>query len=400
MKIVVVGQGGREHALASVLGRTADVITTPGNPGIPNSTNIRPEDLEADLFVIGPEVPLVGGLADTLRAQGKLVFGPGADGAQLEGSKVWMKQLLDDAGVPTAAWKPFSDPGPAEAYLRTLRPPYIVKTDGLAAGKGVLVTRDLDTAIADAKHKLSGEAFGESGRRIVIEEALSGPEVSFFAVCGGSDFVLLPTAQDHKRVSDGDQGPNTGGMGAFSPAPDGLDTAEVKTIVRKTLAELKRRGIDYRGMLFGGLMLTPDGPKVLEYNIRLGDPEAQVVLPRLTSDLAHMLVRAAAGATPAEPTSAGACVSVVLACEGYPEAPRTGGVITGVEEAGALEGITVFHAGTARDGQDRLITAGGRVLNITATGSTVAEARDRAYAAIKLIHFPGMRFRTDIAGGI
>jgi len=401
VKVCVVGSGGREHALAHVLARTADVVVTPGNPGIPESTSTRPEEIRADLYVIGPEAPLVDGLADRLRERGRLVFGPGADGAQLEGSKAWMKEVLVHAGVATARHGTFDDVGSAVEFLKTLPGPYVVKTDGLAAGKGVLVTDSLDEAATDVRAKLSGSAFGAAGRTVVIEEGLSGPELSILAVCDGVNAVPLAPAQDFKRALDGDAGPNTGGMGAYSPVPVAdRDVVEhvMANAVAPTLRALRQRGIDYRGVLYAGLMLTADGPKLLEYNVRFGDPEAEVVLPRLSSSLAVLLEEAAAGALNETPTFVDdACVTVVLASEGYPASPRTGDVIEGIDEASALPGVTVFCAGVARDDAGRLVTAGGRVLDVTATGATIAEARERAYAAVSCISWPGMQHRTDIA---
>jgi len=401
VRVCVVGSGGREHALAHVLGRTADVVVTPGNPGIPGSTATPPEEIDADLYVVGPEAPLVSGLADRLRAAGKLVFGPGADGARLEGSKAWMKQVLADAGVPTARYGSFTDVGQALEFLKTLPGPYVVKTDGLAAGKGVLVTESLDEAAEDVRAKLSGSAFGDAGKTVVIEEGLGGPELSILAVCDGATAVALPPAQDFKRALDDDAGPNTGGMGAYSPVPvagPGVVDAVMATAVEPTLAALRAQGIDYRGVLYAGLMLTPDGPKVLEYNVRFGDPEAQVVLPRLSSDLAQLLAEAAEGKLRSEPELVeDACVTVVLASEGYPVAPRTGDVIEGVAEASALPGVTVFCAGVGSGEAGRLVTAGGRVLNVTGVGRSIDEARERAYAAVGRIRWPGMHHRTDIA---
>ncbi len=401
MRVCVVGGGGREHALAHVLGRTAEVVVTPGNPAIPGSVATPPEAVDADLYVIGPEAPLVDGLADRLRAQGRLVFGPGADGARLEGSKAWMKELLATAGVPSAGHQAFTEAGPAKAYLATLAPPYVVKTDGLAAGKGVLVTGSLAEAEADVEDKLSGAAFGAAGRRVVIEEGLTGPELSLLVVCDGTRAVPLAPAQDFKRIGDGDLGPNTGGMGAYSPVPGaGADVVDLvmDRAVEPTLAALRAQGIDYRGVLYAGLMLTPDGPKVIEYNVRFGDPEAQVVLPRLDTDLAHLLAQAAAGDLRDGPSFTGdAAVAVVLAAEGYPEAPRAGDPITGLDAAASLPGVTVFAAGVAEDAAGRLVTSGGRVLAVTGTGSTIAAARDRAYAAAGEIHWAGLQYRTDIA---
>ncbi|MBV8983216.1 MAG: phosphoribosylamine--glycine ligase [Acidimicrobiia bacterium] len=401
MRVCVVGSGGREHALAHVLARTAEIVVTPGNPGIPGSVATPPEEVDADLYVIGPEQPLVDGLGDRLRAKGKLVFGPGADGARLEGSKAWMKQVLADAGVPTARHGTFTEAGAALEFLKSLPGPYVVKTDGLAAGKGVLVTESLDEAADDVRSKLSGSAFGDAGRTVVIEEGLDGPELSILAVCDGTRAVALAPAQDFKRVGDGDTGPNTGGMGAYSPVPAaGADVVDVvmDTGVAPTLAALRAQGIDYRGVLYAGLMLTSDGPKMLEYNVRFGDPEAQVVLPRLSSDLAALLAEAAAGDLRSQPAFVDdACVTVVLASEGYPTSPRTGDVIEGIRDASALPGVTVFCAGVGRDDAGRLLTAGGRVLDVTATGATIAEARERAYAAVDRIRWSGRHHRTDIA---
>jgi phosphoribosylamine---glycine ligase len=401
VRVCVVGGGGREHALAHVLGRTAEVVVTPGNPVIPGSVVTPPEAVEADLYVIGPEAPLVDGLADRLRDQGRLVFGPGADGARLEGSKAWMKELLATARVPTAGHRVFTEPTPAKAYLATLAPPYVVKTDGLAAGKGVLVTASLAAAEGDVDDKLSGAAFGAAGRRVVIEEGLTGPELSLLVVCDGTRAVPLAPAQDFKRIGDGDLGPNTGGMGAYSPVPGvGADVVDLvmDRAVEPTLAALRAEGIEYRGVLYAGLMLTADGPKVIEYNVRFGDPEAQVVLPRLSSDLAELLAQAAAGELRVRPVfSEDAAVTVVLAAEGYPEEPRTGDPITGLDAASAHAGVTVFAAGVAEDGAGRLVTAGGRVVAVTGTGPTIATARDRAYAAAGEIRWSGMQCRTDIA---
>lgn len=403
MRVCVVGSGGREHTLAHVLARTADVVVTPGNAGIPGSVATDPLGVDADLFVIGPDALLVDGLADRLRAVNRLVFGPGADGARLEGSKRWMKEVLDEAAVPTARHGAFNDLDPAVAFLRTLPPPWVVKTDGLAAGKGVLVTTDLAEAEADVVAKLSGRSFGDAGRTVVIEEGLSGPELSVLAVCDGTTAVALAPAQDFKRLGDGDAGPNTGSMGAYSPvpvAPPELVDAVLETAVLPTLAALRRRGIDYRGVLYAGLMLTADGPKVLEFNVRFGDPEAQVVLPRLASDcdLAALLAEAAAGRLRSPPMfSPEAAVTVVCASEGYPAAPRTGDRILGLEAARAIEGVTVYCAGVAADASGALVTAGGRVLDVTAVAPTLAEARNRAYDAVARLSWSGMHHRTDIA---
>ena len=401
MRVCVVGSGGREHALAHVLGRYHDVVVTPGNPGIPGSVATSPEEVEADLFVIGPEAPLVDGLADRLRSGGRLVFGPGADGARLEGSKAWMKDVLVDAGVPTAAHGTFTDEVEALAFLNTMGDLFVVKTDGLAAGKGVVVTTDRAEAIDAVRSYLSGEAFGEAGRTLVIEEGLTGPELSVLAVCDGTDAVALAPAQDFKRLGDANTGPNTGGMGAYSPVPVATDDVVDRLMdeaVRPTLGALQARGIDYRGVLYCGLMFTPTGPQVLEYNVRFGDPETQVVLPRLTSDLGILLAAAAGGDLAGTiPTfDDGAALAVVCASEGYPTVPRTGDPIEGLDAASAVDGVTVFAAGVTGD-QERLVTAGGRVLAVTGQGPTVAEARIRAYEAVSRLSWPGMQYRTDIA---
>ncbi|MGO8869804.1 MAG: phosphoribosylamine--glycine ligase [Acidimicrobiales bacterium] len=409
--VCVVGSGGREHALAVVLGRTAEVVVTPGNPGITGvtaeghtitSVATRAEEIDADLFVIGPEAPLVDGLADRLRAAGRLVFGPGADGARLEGSKAFMKEVLAEAGVPTARFGAFADPTAAKAFLRSLPGPWVVKTDGRAAGKGVLVTDSLAEADADIDAKLSGDAFGDAGRRVVVEEGLVGTECSLLVLCDGVRLAPLAPAQDFKRLADGDDGPNTGGMGAYSPVPF-LDEDQVDRLVDEAVAPLvaalRTRGIDYRGVLYAGLMLTPDGAKVLEFNVRFGDPEAQVVLPRLRGDLTGLLAEVAAGALTTRPRFTDqAAVCVVLASEGYPEAPRTGDVIAGLADAERIDGVSVLHAGTATGSRPgTVVTAGGRVLGVTGLGETLAEARERAYRGAAAISWPGRQLRTDIA---
>jgi phosphoribosylamine--glycine ligase len=401
MKVAVVGSGGREHALADVLGRNADVVVTPGNPGIPGSTATPVEHLDVDLVVVGPEAPLVDGLADRLRTRGVAVFGPGADGARLEGSKGWMKEVLVAAGVATAAHGTFTELEPALAFLDTMHDLFVVKTDGLAAGKGVVVTTERAEAVDAVRAYLSGTAFGDAGRTLVIEEGLTGPELSVLAVADGHRAVALAPAQDFKRIGTGDTGPNTGGMGAYSPVPvagpDVVDAVMARG-VEPTLAELRRRGIDYRGVLYAGLMLTPDGPKMLEYNVRFGDPETQVVLPRLSSDLATLLAEAAAGSLQSTPTFVDdAAVTVVCAAEGYPGAVRTGDVIHGLDAAWAVPGVRVYCAGVASGPDDALVTAGGRVLAITALGATIRDARNRAYEAVGHISWPGMQVRSDIA---
>ncbi len=414
MKVCVVGSGGREHALAHVLGRSAEVVVTPGNPGIAGSTSVPATEITADLYVIGPEAPLVAGLADKLRGRGKLVFGPGADGARLEGSKAWMKELLVSAGVPTAAHGTFTSEVAALRFLDTLGDLFVIKTDGLASGKGVLVTQDRAEATAAVRAYLAGDAFGEAGKKIVIEEGLSGPELSVLAVCDGTHAVALAPAQDYKRIGEGDVGANTGGMGAYSPVPEATSAMVEEVMsdaVLPTLAALCSRGINYRGVLYAGLMLTPQGIKVLEYNVRFGDPEAQVVLPRLRSDLAELLAQAAQGCLSHEPAYGDdAAVTVVCASKGYPHTPTVGDVISGIEAANHQDGVKVFCAGVASQpakssvgtkspvGRSKsLVTAGGRVLSVTGQGPSLEVARTRAYQGVTQIEWQGCYFRRDIA---
>jgi phosphoribosylamine--glycine ligase len=414
VKVCIVGSGAREHALAVTVARSADVVVTPGNPGIDglarsghslSTTPAPPEEIEADLFVVGPEAPLVDGLADRLRTKGKLVFGPGADGARLEGSKRYMKEIATAASVPTARWASFGawELPQAREFLQRLHGQYVVKTDGIAAGKGVLVTTDLAEAQADVEAKLSGTSFGDAGRRVVIEEGLTGHEISLFALCDGKRIVALSPAQDYKRIGTGDTGPNTGGMGAYSPVP-AVGTALVGTIVDRivepTLAALRRDGVDYRGVLYAGLMIGSEGPRLIEFNVRFGDPETQVVLPRLETDLVDLLAAVAGGdlSAVAEPrVSPDAGVCVVAAAPGYPAAPEAGGLITGVPEAGTLEDVIVFHAGTRVDDDGNLRAAGGRVICVSAFGAGLETARRLAYRAMDRIHFDGMQVRSDIA---
>ncbi len=409
---MVVGAGAREHALAVALAKTADVVVTPGNDGIAahgiTCVATPATELSGDLFVIGPERPLVDGLADHLRAQGKVVVGPGSDGAALEGSKAYLKSFLAAADVATAAYGTFSDEASALAFLATMSPPYVIKTDGLAAGKGVLVTSDFDEAVRDVRDKLSGASFGSAGTTVVIEEALDGEECSLLVLCDGTNVVALAPAQDFKRVGDANTGANTGGMGAFAPMPamtPVLVDEVMARIVTPTLRELRRRGIDFRGVLYAGVMLTSGGAKLLEYNVRFGDPETEVLAPLYGDDLFELLLRVGEGrlrGVTLAPT--GAAVTVVLASHGYPQSPRTGDVIAGLgvdgQLATPLEGVTVYHAGTRRDDGGRFVTAGGRVLAITGVGETIAVARRRAYAGAALVTFEGSVMRDDIAVGV
>lgn len=415
LKVLVLGSGGREHALAAALAGSpsvAEVLVAPGNGGtaaVGSNVALDAEDGEAvatfavenevDLVVIGPEAPLVAGVGDAVRAAGVPVFGPSADGAQLEGSKAFAKAVMERAGVPTAEYAAFTEEAPALEYLATVGAPIVVKADGLAAGKGVVVAQTLQEA-EDAVRACFGGAFGEAGATVVIEECLEGPECSLLSVTDGTRLAHLACAQDHKRAYEGDQGPNTGGMGVYSPVP--LVTAEehaaMEAANEAVVATLADMGIDYRGVIYGGFMLTEDGPKVLEFNARFGDPETEVVLPRFRGDLGRVLLDAANGELDPETLSwdDGWAVGVVLASAGYPGKYETGKVITGVADAEAMDGVSVYHAGTTLDGEGNLLTAGGRVLCVTAVGPTFAEAREKAYAACDRIDFEGKTLRRDI----
>jgi phosphoribosylamine--glycine ligase len=422
VKILVVGSGGREHALVWGLQRSPaapEVVAAPGNPGIATSARCVPvdasdpsvvaqlaDDLDADLVIVGPEGPLVAGAAEAVRERRRLAFGPDAAAARLEGSKAWMKQVAAAAGIPTARHATFAidDEQRALDYLEAMPGLYVIKTDGLAAGKGVLVTESLADARDAVRSYLAGTAFGDAGRTLVIEEGMTGPELSLLAVCNGDPdgAVPLAPAQDFKRIGEHDEGPNTGGMGAYSPVPlvaPGEESKLMESFVFPTLRHLATQyGTEYHGVLYAGLMFTPDGPKLVEYNIRFGDPECQVVLPRLTSDLVDLLYAAAAGDSLPDPKFGDdVCVGVVLATEGYPLAPRTGDVIHGLDDAAAVDSVTIFHAGTAVNADDDYLTAGGRVLDVTAVGPTIADARARAYEAAAKIEWPGVYFRRDIA---
>jgi phosphoribosylamine--glycine ligase len=402
VRVLVIGGGGREHALCLALSRDPSVTAltcAPGNPGIARlaATVALTDpvtvatDAAADLVVIGPEAPLVAGVGDDLRAAGFTVFGPSAAAAQLEGSKAFAKDVMAAAGVPTAGHWVATTPGEVADVLDRLAPPYVVKHDELAAGKGVVVTADRAEAERHA-----------DGHQVVIEEFLDGPEVSLFCLTDGTSVVPLVPAQDFKRVGDGDAGPNTGGMGAYAPlpwAPPDLVDEVVDRVVRPTIAEMAKRGTPFAGLLYCGLALTSHGVKVVEFNVRFGDPETQAVLALLDTPLAGLLHAVAAGDLADHPPLSwrdGSAVTVVLAASGYPAAPRAGDEIVGLADVAAVDGVDVLHAGTAYDG-DRLVTSGGRVLSVTATGPTLEAARQSAYTAIEKIQIAGAHHRSDIA---
>jgi phosphoribosylamine--glycine ligase len=416
MNVLILGSGGREHALAWAISGSplvTKLIVAPGNAGIADIAECVPlaindnaavvrfcREKKIDFVVVGPEAPLVAGLVDDLEAEGIDAFGPSRAAARLEGSKGFTKDLCRANGIPTAAYGRFSDAESAKAYLGPAPVlPVVVKADGLAAGKGVIIAQTIEEANA-AIDACFGGAFGAAGAEVVIEEFLEGEEASFFALVDGTNVLPLATAQDHKRVFDGDEGPNTGGMGAYSPAP--VMTADlvrrtVDEIIRPTVKALADAGTPFRGVLFAGLMITADGPKLIEYNVRFGDPECQVLLMRLKSDLLPALLATVDGVLGSfqliwhdDPA-----LTVVLAANGYPGTPVAGTEIRGIEAAQRVDGVEVFHAGTKREGH-RLVAAGGRVLNVTARGRTVAEAQARAYQAVARIDWPGGFCRRDI----
>ncbi len=415
MKVLIVGSGGREHALAWKVAQSekvGKVYGAPGNPGIAQigeCVDIKPTEIEKladfaeregiDLTIVGPEAPLVAGITDEFEKRGLKVFGPSKAAAQLEGSKAFAKKMMKKYGVPTAEFQVFDDPEKAKEYIRKVGAPIVVKADGLAAGKGVVVAQTVDEAIEAVDRIMVEKVFGEAGNRVVVEECLKGEEASYLVITDGERFVPLATAQDHKAVFDGDRGPNTGGMGAYSPAPvlsPEMEKEVQEKVIKPILKGMAKEGMPFKGILYAGLMITEEGPKVLEFNVRFGDPEAQAILRRLEDNLVDVALSVVEGKLVGElhwrPETS---ICVVLASKGYPGKYEKGKVITGIEEAEKIPTVVVFHAGTAvKDG--KLVTNGGRVLNVTALGKDIVEARERVYEAVERIHFDGMHYRTDI----
>ncbi|GCE80998.1 phosphoribosylamine--glycine ligase [Komagataeibacter oboediens] len=417
MRVLLIGSGGREHAMAAAIARSPlldALFIAPGNPGtavLGTNCAVLADDVPGlialarqegiDLVIPGPEAPLVAGIADACAKAGIPCAGPTQAAAALEGSKTFTKEVCDAAGIPTARWERFDAAGPALDYVRRHGAPVVVKADGLAAGKGVVVAQTVAEAEQAITDMMTDGTLGQAGHSVVIEDCLMGDEVSLFAFCAGETAVLIGAAQDHKRIGDGDTGPNTGGMGAVSP-PTGFDReqqeAALDLLVRPMLREMARRGTPFTGIIFAGLMLTATGPQLIEYNVRLGDPEAQALLIRLESDLLAALAAVAKGQLDQTDIRFAnqSSVSVVMAARGYPGTPVTGGVIRDIATAEAMPGVHVFQAGTKRNAADELVAAGGRVLAVCATGDTLRQAHDRAYSAVRVIDWPDGIYRHDI----
>jgi phosphoribosylamine---glycine ligase len=418
VKILIVGSGAREHALAWKLSAergVSSVVCAPGNAGIaelvptvaidagdPAALSAFAQRERIDLTVVGPELPLDRGIADLFASRGQRIFGPSRAAAQLECSKVFAKAFMARHGIPTARYRTCDDAASAYEAVASgdLGLPVVVKADGLAAGKGVVVAPDVETANLAIRAAMEERHFGAAGSRVVLEECLEGPEVSFFAICDGRRAAALMSAQDHKRIFDGDEGPNTGGMGAFAPSPlvdAPMRERIMREVVDPVVAGLRAEGMEYRGFLYAGLMLTADGPKVIEFNVRFGDPEAQVVIPMIDGDLAPRLAAAADGALDPSPIPFGTAthVGVVLAAQGYPGPVTGGAAIRGLDEAAKLDDVLLFHAGTAKR-REAVVTAGGRVLTVVGRGPTYEAAIARAYAGVSKISFDGMQYRHDI----
>jgi len=416
MKVLVVGKGGREHAIAWKVAQSPlvkEVFVAPGNAGtekVGKNVPISATDVEnllkfakeekVDLTIVGPEDPLAKGIVDAFQREGLKIFGPDSRGAQLEASKVFAKNFMSKYGIPTARYGTFEDPERAKEFIKTLGDKVVVKADGLAAGKGAFVCQSQEEALKVVDELMVRGILGEAGKRVVVEEFLEGEEASYMVMVDGTDYVPLPTSQDHKRLLEGDRGPNTGGMGAYSPTPVIDEETEKRIreeVIERTLKGLAEEGIHYRGFLYAGLMLTEEGPKVLEFNVRLGDPEAQPILTRIESDLVEHVMNILEGNIKGVEIKVSPrwALGVVIASKGYPQKPETGKVIEGLEEAEKLPRVVVFHAGTKREG-DKILTAGGRVLTVVGLGDTLSEAKNRAYEGVSKIRFEGMYYRRDI----